>query len=77
MLKVIDPCSRTGDEVAGTTPSEIVLNLRQCLAISRHYRQTIIHPLNLRRLARYDLTDEAAKALSACHRMMAGMKTEL
>jgi hypothetical protein len=67
-ISVIDPFSRSGDEVAGVTANEIALNLRRCVAISRQYRQPLQRRApDLRKLFRgHTLSVEAKKALREC-----------
>jgi hypothetical protein len=38
---IVDPFSRSADEVAGETADKIALNLRACVRVSRGYRQQL------------------------------------
>jgi len=62
---VVDPYSRSGDEVAGGGANEIALNLWMCVSISRRHRQALHRPPpNLLKLFRgHDLSAEARAAL--------------
>jgi hypothetical protein len=58
---VIDPFSRTGDEVAGETPDEIALNLGRALSFNRAGALLQHEPPNLRQLFKGCALSEPAK----------------
>jgi hypothetical protein len=74
---IIDPFSRSGDEVAGNTPDEIALNLWACVSISRRYRQALHRsPPNLEELFRgYQLSSEAKAAIRKTETVFASSKS--
>lgn len=72
---VIDPFSRSGDQVAGETADQVALNLWECVAISRKYRQALSRPApDLREIFKgYALSRAAQSALRKSEQTLAGM----